>query len=142
MKRAYAYDFREKRMKEFIIANFETLFPDYYYDRQEYRCGAGIIDILAGEKKSAVTGLLPGSYRFGRPVIIELKVDIRDPTPQLLRYAPCFDDPILVGITQRSLPTEWLHDNVKYFFLRECDNEFIGYANPNKLLDKIKKNSP
>jgi len=141
MKRAYAYDFREKRMKEFIVANFDTLFPDYYFESTERRCNTGIIDILAGEKKSAIVGLLPGPYRFGRPVIIELKVDNRDPTPQLLRYAPCFENPILVGVTQRSLPIEWLHDDVQYYFLRECDNEFIGYAHPKKLWDRIKKKS-
>jgi RecB family endonuclease NucS len=67
-------NFRERRMQDYIVRNFDTLLPEYYYITQEIYCETGRIDILAGEKASAVPYFFViQQYRQGRSVIIELK---------------------------------------------------------------------
>lgn len=96
-------EYKEKDMQNDIIKNFNLLFPQYNYVTKEYKTkNHGFIDILAKDNKSK------------RDVIIELKVDNKNPNRQLTDYAKEFDNPILVGITQQSIGKK-REDNIIYY---------------------------
>lgn len=97
--------FDEKTFQKKIIGSFDSIFPDFTYVGNEVPVpNVGRIDILAKEKAS------------GRDVIIELKVDDKNPTRQLLAYATAYNDPILVGVS------------TKKFLFKESDNRIRYYT--------------
>lgn len=96
----------EKAMQSEIVNNFNTLFPKYTFVCTEKKVGGiGRIDIFA----------LCGK----RPVIIELKVRSKNPAGQLLAYATKFENPILIGITQKPIREENKIDGIKYMLFDE-----------------------
>lgn len=102
-------DYSEKDMQKEIIDNFDTLFPQYNFIKEEYRIPSGRIDILAKDKNDT-------------DVIIELKLHNKNPNRQLLDYATCFNNPILIGITQDKLSDKIKQNNITYYIY---DNDKI-----------------
>lgn len=101
-----AIDFTEANMKKEIVNNFTKAFPNYTFVETEKRVnGIGRIDIFALSGK--------------RPVIMELKVKHKNPNGQLLAYATEFLNPILIGITQETIPLEGRLPQISYFTLDE-----------------------
>ena len=47
--------------------------------------------------------------------LFELKLGDADPTPQLERYARMFQDPILIGVTEKALPGALCRPHVTYY---------------------------
>lgn len=84
-----AYKHTEEYLQDYIIKNFDTIFPDYKFKAKEYYLKSKErIDILAEEKYTH------------RDVIIELKsfYEKRDTNKQLISYGKNFNNPILIGI--------------------------------------------
>ena len=72
-----------------MMDSFSDLFPTYRLLGQEYLLpDGGRVDLLA--------------MKGDRAVLFELKLGDADPTPQLERYARMFQDPILIGVTEKS----------------------------------------
>lgn len=100
--------FDEKTFQKKIIKSFDSVFPDFAYVGNEVSVSnVGRIDILAKEKVS------------GRDVIIELKVDDKNPTQQLLAYATAYDDPILVGVSTKKFSFKESDDRIRYYTYEE-----------------------
>lgn len=101
-------DIKEKEYHKYIIDNFNKLFPDYILQDSEFRInGIGRIDILA---KDRVTN---------REVIIELKTKRQNPSKQLIAYAKDFNNPILIGITEKEINIKHRISNITYFTYKE-----------------------
>ena len=80
----------EKEYEKRVIDNFDELFPNYnFIKNQVFVKNLGVLDILAEEKETK------------RPVIIELKINSNNPKRQLLAYATDFDNPILISLTKK-----------------------------------------
>lgn len=79
------------------------IFPEFTSFHREAVFDGFRIDLLAKESASK------------RDVLFELKQGALDPTPQLLRYSTHFHDPILIGITEKVLPSHKKHASVNYF---------------------------
>lgn len=96
----------EEKMKEEIVNNFNLIFPDYTFIECEKQVdGIGRIDIyaLCGE----------------RSVIIELKTGNKNPNIQLIAYGSKFDNPILIGISEKEIEDERKIEGISYFTLSE-----------------------
>lgn len=96
----------EKEIKDFIVNNFNSIFPDYKFvecEKEVY--GIGRIDIYATYGK--------------QDVIIELKVKNKNPNIQLIAYGSKFQNPILIGITEQELKHEQKIPGISYFALSE-----------------------
>lgn len=100
-------DYTEKQMQQEIIDNFSKLFPQYTFIKKEYRVPSGRIDILAKDKNND-------------DVIIELKLNKKNPNRQLLDYENYFNNPTLIGITQEKLSDKIKKTNIIYY---TYDNE-------------------
>lgn len=99
-------DFSESKMRNEILNNFSSIFPDYKFICTEKPIGGiGRIDIYA----------LCGD----RSVIIELKQGRRNPNGQLIAYGSKFSDPILIGITEEELSEECKIEGITYFSFNE-----------------------
>ena len=91
----------EKQIQDYIIQNFNTIFPNYIFVGKEVCVNKiGKIDILAKDKET------------NRDVIIEIKKGEQNPNKQLLAYAKGYDNPILIGIT--NMDKKFYLDNIKY----------------------------
>ena len=111
-KRKYG---REALIKDYIINNFNTIFPNYSFIKDEYEIkGIGKVDILAKDNVN------------NRDVIIEIKKDTSNPNKQLLAYSKGFNNPILIGIT--NMNEKHYLDNIIYIKLKDIlnENEIIG----------------
>ena len=98
----------ESDYKKYIVKNFSHLFPSYQYVGQEIEVeGIGRIDILAKHKET------------NQAVIIELKISNFNPNKQLIAYGSKYNNPILIGITEMSLPDEKKINNIIYFTYEE-----------------------
>lgn len=96
----------EQEMKEQIVNNFNSIFPDYTFVCCEKQVGGiGRIDIYA----------LYGD----RSVIIELKTGNKNPNTQLLAYGSKFENPILIGITEQDISDERKIEGITYFIFSE-----------------------
>lgn len=94
----------ESDIQKDIIKNFNKLFPSYHFVSSEKNIGGlGRIDILAKDNES------------GRDVIIELKIDGKNPSQQLAAYGSAFDNPILIGINQEGIKESMRVDNITYY---------------------------
>ena len=96
----------EEKMKEEIVNNFNSIFPDYTFVGCEKQVGSiGRIDIyaLCGE----------------RSVIIELKTGSKNPNTQLIAYGSKFENPILIGITEKEIEDDRKIKGISYFTLSE-----------------------
>lgn len=96
----------EAKMKKEILDNFDKIFPGCdNIEEEKYVKGIGKIDIYA-EKN-------------GRPIIIELKIDRKNPNQQLLSYGSNFDNPILIGITETPFDNGRKIDGIEYYTFSE-----------------------
>ena len=96
----------EKEMKDQIVNNFNSIFPDYTFVCCEKQVGGiGRIDIYALYKD--------------RSVIIELKTGNKNPNTQLLAYGSKFENPILIGITEQDISDERKVEGITYFTFPE-----------------------
>lgn len=96
----------EKIIKDYIISNFNKIFPNYTFIGTEIPIkNIGRIDILALDNISK------------RDVIIEIKKGTENPNKQLLAYSHNFDNYILVGIT--NMKKELYLDEIKYYTLKD-----------------------
>lgn len=96
----------EAKMKKEILDNFDKIFPGCdHIEEEKYVKGIGKIDIYA-EKN-------------GRPIIIELKIDRKNPNQQLLSYGSNFDNPILIGITETPFDNGSKIDGIEYYTFSE-----------------------
>ena len=96
----------ETKMKKEILDNFDKIFPGCdHIEEEKYVKGIGKIDIYA-EKN-------------GRPIIIELKIDRKNPNQQLLSYGSNFDNPILIGITETPFDNGSKIDGIEYYTFSE-----------------------
>lgn len=96
----------ESEMKRQIVNNFNTLFPNFKFVSCEKEVpGVGRIDIYA--------------MCDDRAVIIEIKTENKNPNAQLLAYSYKFDNPILIGITQRRIGKERQLEGAHYFTFDE-----------------------
>lgn len=101
-----ARKFSESAMRKEILNNFGEIFPDFSNVETEKSVnGIGRIDIYAEEN--------------GRPVIIELKINKKNPNQQLLSYGAAFKNPILIGITELPLDEKQRISGIKYYSLSE-----------------------
>lgn len=81
------YYIKEKQLGDYIIVNFNKIFPNYLLTKREFRLpNNDRIDILAYEPDTK------------KDVVIELKTGKKSPNNQLLAYSTYFFDPILIGI--------------------------------------------
>lgn len=98
--------FREKQMQKEISDNFNSIFPEFEFIQTEKVIdGIGRIDILAKKGEQFV--------------IIELKAGRKNPNKQLIAYASEFKSPILIGITEESLPKESILQGIQYFLFSD-----------------------
>ena len=98
----------EKYYQKIIVESFESIFPDFLYVGNEVPIPpVGRIDILAKDKKTT------------RDVIIELKVDDKNPAQQLLAYATAYKNPILIGISTRKFSPKTRNNQVQYYTYEE-----------------------
>lgn len=81
----------------------EDIFPEFTEFKREAIFEGFRVDLLAQ---------VPESERY---VLFELKTGADDPTPQLLRYSKSFNDPILIGITEKTLFPSQEREQVYYF---------------------------
>lgn len=102
----------EKEYHKYILDNFNQIFPNYILQESEFKIkGVGRIDILAKDKST------------NREVIIELKTKKQNPSKQLLAYSKDFENPILIGITEKEINTKSRIDGILYFTYKElCIN--------------------
>lgn len=106
---------REKQMQEYIIRNFELLFPDFVFVKSEHAIKTGRIDILAEDKNSK------------RPVIIELKAKNKNPTLQLLAYSKEFINPILIGISEQEILDTKIDNEIMYYVFSKNKLQKVEY---------------
>ena len=100
----------EKYLKKYILNNFKKIFPNYTFIKSEYIVkNIGKIDILGKENNT------------NRDVIIELKIDEKNPNKQLIAYSKNFKNPILIGIT--NMKEKYYLDFIKYYTLKEIGFE-------------------
>lgn len=92
----------ERKYQNHIIENFDKVFNGKYkYIGKEIIIkGVGRVDIMAECKETK------------RPVIIELKINGSNPTRQLLAYGTKYNNPILIGISDRKINNK--HDEIIY----------------------------
>ena len=76
----------ESILNEYIVKNFDLIFPKYTFVNKEVKIDKFRIDILAKE------------IELNRDVIIELKINNKNTTSQLLQYSEYFSNPILVSV--------------------------------------------
>jgi len=76
----------ESILNEYIVKNFDLIFPKYTFVNKEVKIDKYRIDILAKEIEP------------NRDVIIELKISNKNTTSQLLQYSKYFSNPILVSV--------------------------------------------
>ena len=106
IKLSESYNYCEKKMQTEIINNFSKLFPNMEFVGIDVLVkGIGRIDILA--KKD------------NRYVIMELKSGSKNPNTQLLAYANHYDDPILIGITEKEINDSQKLNNIEYLIFDE-----------------------
>ena len=102
----------EEKMKEEVISNFNLIFPYYKFISCEKQVdGVGKIDIYA----------LYGE----RSVIIELKTGNKNPNTQLIAYGSQFENPILIGITEKEINSKKKIDGIFYFTMSELRNKLL-----------------
>lgn len=98
----------EKEYHKYILDNFNQIFPNYTLQESEFKIeGVGRIDILAKDKNTK------------REVIIELKTKKQNPSKQLLAYSKDFENPILIGITEKEINIKSRIDGILYFTYKE-----------------------
>lgn len=98
--------YEESEIKKQIVNNFNVLFPNFEFISCEKEVpGVGRIDIYA--------------VCNDRAVIIEIKTGNKNPNAQLLAYGYNFNDPILIGITQRQIGTEKQLKGISYYTFAE-----------------------
>ncbi len=98
----------EKEYHKYILNNFNQIFPNYILQESEFKIeGIGRIDILAKDKNT------------NREVIIELKTKKQNPSKQLLAYSKDFENPILIGITEKEINIKSRIDGILYFTYKE-----------------------
>lgn len=104
----------EKEIKDNLIQNFNKIFPNWEFIKDEYCIeNVGFIDILAKDKET------------NRYVIIEIKKDETNPNKQLLKYSKDFINPILVGITD--MDKKKYKNNIIYFKTKDILNKLKQY---------------
>lgn len=104
----------EKEIKDNLIQNFNKIFPNWKFIKDEYCIeNVGFIDILAKDKET------------NRYVIIEIKKDETNPNKQLLKYSKDFINPILVGITD--MDKKKYKNNIIYFKTKDILNKLKQY---------------
>ena len=101
--------FTEKEMQNYIVNNFNKIFPDMeYIGKEVIISGIGRIDILA--KKN------------NRYVIMELKCENKNPNIQLIAYSSYYENPILIGITENELNENFKLDNITYYTYKDISD--------------------
>lgn len=96
----------EKKMKEQIVNNFNSIFPKFSFVCCEKQVdGIGRIDIYALHEE--------------RSVIIELKTGNKNPNSQLIAYGSKFENPILIGITELEISGEKKIKGITYYTLEQ-----------------------
>lgn len=102
-----AYKQGEQNMKNEILNNFQSIFPDFKFICVEKVIpGIGRADIYAEHGKT--------------PVIMELKVGRKNPSSQLLAYGSAFENPTLIGITEEPLSaSNRIDEKITYYTLSE-----------------------
>lgn len=104
----------EKVMKKEILNNFNKIFPCFdNVETEKSVNGIGRIDIYAEKDK--------------RPVIIELKINRKNPNQQLLAYGLAFKNPILIGITEKPIRQEQKIQGIEYYALSELKEEIDNW---------------
>ena len=94
---------KEAELQRKICRNFNRIFPEFTLIGNEIPVkGIGRIDILAKDRLT------------NKHVIIELKVDGKNPTQQLLSYSHAFFEPILIGISDVQFGKEKMRKGIKY----------------------------
>lgn len=117
----------EKEIKDKLIQNFNKIFPNWEYIKDEYYIeNVGFIDILAKDKET------------NRYVIIEIKKDETNPNKQLLKYSKDFINPILVGITD--MDKKKYKNNIIYFKTKDILNKLKQLGRKDKRCkEKVKQ---
>lgn len=98
-------DDRQRKETDFaklVADGLADIFPEFTFIKREAAFDNFRVDLLAK---------MPAS---NRDVLFELKLGAEDPTPQLLKYASHFRNPILIGITEKRLPPQQKCENVHY----------------------------
>lgn len=93
----------ENQFRRKIINHFGDLFPELDFKEIEKPTRNGRIDIYAEAKTDR------------RPVLMELKIDGKNPTGQLLEYALDFKSPRLIAITRKPVDKAARVKGVEYF---------------------------
>lgn len=98
----------EREYHKYILDNFNQIFPNYILQESEFKIeGVGRIDILEKDKNT------------NREVIIEVKTKKQNPSKQLLAYSKDFENPILIGITEKEINIKSRIDGILYFTFKE-----------------------
>lgn len=104
----------ESAMRKEILNNFNKIFPGFNnVEIEKSVVGIGRIDIYAEKDE--------------RPVIIELKINKKNPNQQLLSYGVAFKNPILIGITELPLEEKQKVSGIKYYSLLELKEEIDNW---------------
>ena len=102
---------KQKTEKEYlneIVLNFGVVFPDFNLIGTEVIVpGIGRIDMLCKHKHN------------NRDAIIELKMSGKNPNSQLIAYASAYENPILIGITEKPLSEQQAIDSIIYLTISD-----------------------
>ena len=108
--------FNEKAMQMQIVKNFNLFFPKYtFVECEKVIEGVGRIDIYA--------------LCDDRDVIIELKVGSKSPNAQLIAYGSKFNNPILIGITEKKIPLQNRIAGIIYFTFEDLKRSVREWLN-------------
>lgn len=100
-KKYFEKNERECEYEKRVINNFSTIFPNFNYIKNQLILeGNEKIDIFAEEKITK------------RPVIIELKINNKNPKRQLMLYGSYFENPILISLTKEECKNK--HKDIIY----------------------------
>ena len=68
-----------------------------------------------------------------RAVLFELKLGNAAPPPQLERYARMFQDPILIGVTEKALPGALCRPHVTYYTYHSLNDLVLEHLRERQL---------
>lgn len=106
-----AFNVKQKTEKEYlneIVLKFDTIFPDFKLVGTEVVVpGIGRIDMLCKHRHN------------NKDVIIELKMSGKNPNTQLVAYGSAYENPILIGITEKPISEQQAIDSIIYLTLED-----------------------
>lgn len=112
-----AQDDRHRKEADYarmVESGFSDIFPELNFVKREAVFDGFYVDLLAKESRS------------GRDVLFEFKLAANDPTPQLVKYAAFFVQPILIGVTEKKLLERQKKSDIYYFTYADLNRRALA----------------